>query len=387
MSAISYHAPASLGDRRNLMSTLSVMMTLVGIIFTLLLSNLAVTSLGIQYDVEGGSPLEKIHPATYACLLAFAAFLVAPGNPFIAIDDILKSHRGLVLFTVAWIYLLIHILIVLKGPFTNIVDTFLLPLMLLILIFRLNEKTKSRLALFIHIAFAANTLLGMVELASGWRLTPLIVNGAALTADFRPTALFGHPLANAAGIGSYIVICLIAGARDLPKAWRVPALLLQCLGLAVFGGRVASVLVLPFALVTIILQVGSTIARRQIKPLVDAAITFGVPMLLMCAALVISTGAFDQFADRFINDEGSANSRFEMFVMLQQLPLNDLIFGPDSELIATLKHQYGLEYGIESFWVAFVANYGLLSTSFFLIGLLFFCISIVHASHQEVIGR
>lgn len=369
--------------RRNLLHTVSSALVIGAVLAALLLSNLAVTALGLHYDVDGGLPFEKVHPASYIATLALIAWLWSTGNPFIGLDEIIRHHRGLVLFLFTWLFLLIHIIIVLRGPFTNIVDTFLLPPLMLILLARLDETSLHRLAKIIHVVLAVNAVLGMVELATGWRLTPLIVSGAALSSDWRPSALFGHPLANAAAIGTYVVVCLLGGARDLNPVWRVPALLLQFLALAIFGGRVASVLVIPFAAIALAIHFGTIVRERRITPLAAAAVTIGVPLAFMAMMVAISAGVFDQFATRFVDDDGSAKTRYEMFVLLAELPTADLIFGPDSELLATLKRQLGLEFGIESFWVSLVANYGLLSSGFFLIGLLCLCLSIVHASYAK----
>lgn len=382
MSEAAYFTPVRV-RRLNLWSALSKLMTVAAVLLALLVSNLALSAFGISYDVEGGSPLGKIHPATYLACAAFGAFLCAPGNPFIAVDEIVRHHRGIILFLFAWLYLLVHISIVLKGPFTNIIDTFLLPPLLVILLYRLDERTLHRLAVCLHIIFAVNALLGTFELLSGWRMTPLIVSGAVLSSDYRPSAIFGHPLANAAAIGCYVLSFVLGGYRDLSPFYRAPAFLLQLLALAVFGGRAASVLVIPFAGSILVWELLRVIREKRISLLAAAAVSVGIPILLMTIAVIYSAGFFDQFIERFFDDDGSAKTRYEMFVLLSELPLPDLIFGPDGELLSTLQNQLGLEYGIESFWVSMVAHYGLMSAAFFSIGLACMCASIAHAARAN----
>ncbi len=382
MSEAIHYVPATV-RRHNLFQTMAVVCSIIAVLVALMISNLALSALGIPYDVEGGLPLTKIHPATYIASLAMLALLCAPGNPFIAIDDIVRRHHGLLLFLVAWLFLLVHISLVLKGPFTNIIDTFLLPPFLLVLLARLDEQTLRRLAVAIHLIFALNALLGIVELGSGWRLTPLIVSGAELTSDWRPSAIFGHPLANAAAIGCYVISFLLGGGRDLASSLRAPALMLQVLALVVFGGRAAAVLVIPFATVIIVLWFVRAVREKRLTAMAAGLFAIAVPLLATAVALAFDAGLFDQFVARFLDDDGSAKTRLEMFVLLSELPMHDLIFGPDAELITTLKRQLGLEYGIESFWVSLVAHYGLLSTTIFLAGLFCLCKSIAQASRKE----
>lgn len=369
--------------RVNLAAAAYVALTVLTVLAIMLVSNLTLTALGIPYEIEGGSPLTKIHPATYLASMAMAAFLFVPGNPFIALDDIVRRHRGLLLFLISWFYMLIHISIVLRGPFTNIVDTFLLPPFLIILLARLKENLLHRLALILHVIFVVNALLGTFELVTGWRMTPLVVNGLSLSSDFRPSAIFGHPLANAAAVGCYMIALLLGGNRDLPPALRAPAFLLQAFALIVFGGRAASVLVIPFAGAILAYQAIKAVREKRITTYAAAAFTLGVPLIIIAVLTAYQAGAFDRFIERFLDDDGSAKTRYEMFVLLAQLPLHDLIFGPDPELIASLKFQFGLEYGIESFWVSLVANYGLMSTGFFLIGLFCLCVSIARAASPQ----
>lgn len=69
--------------------------------------------------------------------------------------------------------------------------------------------------------------------------------------------------------------------------------------------------------------------------------------------------------NRLFDDEGSAGTRVEMFSLFQYLTLYDLIFGPNPAMLMTRIRLHGLEYGLESFIIAFILNYGLLCTAVF----------------------
>lgn len=322
-------------------------------------SNLLLTRLGIEYDTIGGSPLEKIHPATYLALVTFAWFLVARADPVGEIAGIVSYHKWLLLFLCTWLFLLGDIAFVQKTPFTAIVDTFLLPMLLAVLLLRVNERSAHGLALLIHGLLLANALLALGEFIVGDHVTPLVANGVLLP-EWRSTALIGHPLANAMVTGAYILTLLLGGGRDLPKSVTALIFLIQLAAMGVFGGRAALVLLALIASLVLAGRFLAILRGRRVSLLALALGVLAVPLLIIAITAAIEAGMLDRFAQRFVSDEGSAQTRLDMFVLLSWIPWRDLLFGPDPEFVASLQRIEGLEFGIESFWIAFVAYYGLL---------------------------
>src|SRR5262249_14758615 len=149
------------------------------------------------YDTSGGALWQKIHPATYVAIAAIVALALARFDVIGFIDDVARWHKGTVLFLGMWFLLLVHIVLFVHAPIASIVDTFLMPVMLLILLTRISERQASNLVVFVHAAMAANALIALFEFATGARLTPLFAEGVALFTDWRSSALLGHPLQNA----------------------------------------------------------------------------------------------------------------------------------------------------------------------------------------------
>jgi hypothetical protein len=283
-------------------------------------------------------------------------------------------------FLVVWVALLLHIALVLRSPITLIVDTFLLPVVLLLLLTRLREDESRRLAVFIHIAMAANALIGIGEFIVGLRLTPLVAEGIELTGDWRSTALLGHPLQNAMMTAVYALILIRGGGKDMPSAWVPFAVLLQIAAMAVFGGRAATLLFFAFAGVVGSLRLAEIVRRQRLTIggvatgvlLATGSIVFGVELA--------SIGYFDKFFERFIDDQGSASARIAMFRLFEQIPFPSLVTGPDPELVSSLQRLEGIEFGIESFWIAFLISYGLLLAIPFFVGFFAFLADLARAS-------
>jgi hypothetical protein len=91
-----------------------------------------------------------------------------------------------------------------------------------------------------------------------------------------------------------------------------------------------------------------------------AMFTFALTVGGVAGTFLLASGFFDQFALRILNDQGSADARISMLKLLGQMPLSALLFGASADYVATLQRLNGTEFGIECFWVAMIANYGVL---------------------------
>ena len=91
-------------------------------------------------------------------------------------------------------------------------------------------------------------------------------------------------------------------------------------------------------------------------------------------------GLFDQLLERFVNDNGSASARVYMFEVFRDLTWLDIMIGPDQEHVASLLRAQGVNFGIESFWIAFILSYGFIVSMVFFMGLFAFLYDVVRAS-------
>jgi hypothetical protein len=298
----------------------------------------------------------------------------------VLIDDVIRYNKGTLAFLLMWLLLFGHIVFVVGSPITMVIDTFLLPMIMLILLTRVSERHASRIAHFVHVVMAANAALGIWEFVDGTRVTPLIAQGIELVGDWRSTALLGHPLQNAAVTAIYSLVLIQGGGRDMPGPLRPIALVLQIVALVAFGGRAATALLVVFGSTAIVFQAIRIIRARRIGAAAVAALTFALTGGAVAVLLLVAGGFFDQFADRFVSDQGSAATRLSMFKLLSQMPLSALLFGASPDYVATLQRLNGIEFGIESFWIAMMANYGVLICVPFFAGLVAFFFDLKRAT-------
>lgn len=354
----------------------------LGLLVVLLLtvSPLGLVALGWQYGETGGSPLEKFHPGTFLAIGLFLLVAALRGNPLRVLMDLGTEHPLVVVYLAGVAGLILHAAFVVGLPASVFVDTFVLPVVTLFLFRDLPDSRRHALALLVHFIFALNTMLGLAEFALDFRLTPLYIEGHMLEQEWRSSAFMGHPLANALLTGSYLLLLMRGGARDLPPILRPAAFLLAAAGMVVFGGRAATALVVLAALVVGLMRAGALLRGARFDPRSLLAALAVVPVVIVAVAGLLEAGFFDEFIGRISNDDGSASTRIEMFELFKHLTWYDLLMGPDPRFISTLMRIYGLDYGIESFWIAMILGHGLIVALPFFVALLCFNLEIARGT-------
>src|SRR5215471_7923465 len=146
-------------------------LVLLAVVSIFTISSAMLTNWKIHYLTAGGNFYEKLHPATYLALFAFCLLLIRNADP---VGDIVRMFSGaplLLFYLLCWFWLLVQMLVI-ETPFTVIIDTFLLPLLLCLLILRLSPTQRRPLVWAIHLAIPVNIIIGYYEYFSGHRLIP-----------------------------------------------------------------------------------------------------------------------------------------------------------------------------------------------------------------------
>src|SRR3982075_4549374 len=122
----------------------------LAVITTFTVSPAMLTNWKIHYLTTGGNFYEKFHPATYFAFLAFCMLLIRNNDPIGEINRIFSEARLILVYLCCWLPLLVQML-VLERPFTVIIDTFLLPVVLCLLFLRLFPFPKKHPVLGFHL--------------------------------------------------------------------------------------------------------------------------------------------------------------------------------------------------------------------------------------------
>lgn len=346
---------------------ISLMLLAVAAIF--LLSSGMLTNWKIHYVTAGGNFYEKLHPATYASFMAFGLLLVRNSDPVGEIDRMFSESKLILLYLACWAFLLVQ-MFVLTRPFTVIIDTFLLPVVLSLVIWRLSPTQRRPLVWAVHLTILLNVCVGYYEYFSGHRLIPLTLGDVLVVGEWRSSAFLGHPLTASGIVGAYVLALILRPALCPLVMVRIP-LIAFCLGsLMAFGGRTS--------LVTVLVMMGFLGTMEAFLILrgkrVSLPTVIGTICLLFVAGAGIfaayDLGIFDKMLLRFSSDKGSALARFATFDLLSHFDWYELVMGPNPIRVNALQAQLGLNYGIENFWISCIVQFGVIHTVLLTIGLI-----------------
>ena len=355
-------------EAERLIDRVIVGLVLLATITAFTISAAMLTNWKIHYVTTSGNFYEKFHPATYFALLALGLLLARNGDPIGELNRMFSEAKLVLVYLLCWLALLVQML-VLERPFTAIIDTFLLPVLLCIVVWRLSARQRKPLVWGLHLAILLNVILGYYEYFSGHRLFPLSLGDVTVMGEWRSSALFGHPLTASGLVGGYVLALVLRPTLCPSVLLRLP-LIAFCLGsLMVFGGRTA--------LVTVLLVIGSFAALEIFRILrgkrTSLPMAIGTICLLFVAAAgifaALDLGIFDKMLLRFSSDKGSALTRYATFDLLTHFDWRELVLGPNPVRASALQSQSGLKYGIEDFWIASIVQFGVIHTILLTIGL------------------
>jgi hypothetical protein len=354
---------------------------LLAIVATFTLSSGVLTNWKIHYLTAGGNFYEKLHPATYFTLFAFALLLLRSRGPIGELNRMFSETKLLLAYLLCWLFLLIQVF-VLERPFTVIIDTFLLPILIAMVMWQLSSVQKRPLAWAIHVTLLVNVVLGYYEYFSGHRLIPLTLGDVVVVGEWRSAALLGHPLTASGVVGAYVLALVLRPAICPPLLVRLPLIAFCLTSLMAFGGRTS--------LVTVLAMIGLVGAFEGFRLIQGKRMPLPAAILAICVLFAagaiifaaLDLGIFDKMLLRFSSDKGSTLARYATFSLLSHFDWHELILGPNPVRVNALQSQLGLNYGIENFWISSVVQFGLVPTILMTIGLVCFFIELLRRSYR-----
>ncbi|WP_095200589.1 VpsF family polysaccharide biosynthesis protein [Mesorhizobium carmichaelinearum] len=338
---------------------------------------------GYNYDGLTGNPATKIHPSTYLLVLVFAWRACTFGNPVGYMVAVADRRPAGTLMAVISIVLLFVVIARQRPGMAGMIDTFVAPALLVMMLGEDDEKTFARMQTVVHAIMTVNALLALFEFATKTLIFPYRLDGEVFMSDLRSTALQGHPLSNAT-VTSIYVLALLSGSRSLSMPLRLGLIGLQFAALVAFGGRSAMVTTIVLGGCNLLIQ-GLRGLRKGRVNLLGAALGLILAALVpVVIAVAASYGFFDALLERFVSDSGSANARVEMFELFKHFELRDLIVGPDIDLIESLRRISGLEQGIENPIIRLILYQGAFFTLLLFVGFALFMHEVARRCHAGI---
>ena len=374
------HAGAGRATFLSLIDAAIAGLVLLAVVSIFTISTTMLTHWKIHYLSAGGNFYEKLHPATYLTILAFGLLLIRKADPIGELVRIFSAARLLLVYLFCWLCLLTQ-MIALQRPFTVIIDTFLLPLLLVLMVWQLLPIQRRPVVWAVHAAILVNIVIGFYEYRSGHRLFPLTVGDVVVLGEWRASALLGHPLTASGVVAAYVLALMFRPSICPSPVIRLPLIAFALASLMAFGGRTALVTVLMLICGAVFYQVLRLLRGGRLPLLVVVA---AICVLFIAAAgifMAFDLGFFDKMLLRFSSDKGSANARYATLDLLSHFSLRELVLGPNPIRVAAMQSTYGLKYGIENFWVSCIVQFGIVHTMLLTIGLGALFTEIVKRAH------
>lgn len=363
--------PAAAAGRRR-----SALMPVILTVLIMGVSGGLLWTVGINYDgLSGGAP-QKIHPSTYLVILLFGWEALRHGNPVGYVARGAQLRPGAFLLAVSSIVLFLHIVLRAGPGMAGALDTFLLPAILVIVLADRDLDTWRRVELAIHAVMLVNAGMGLIEFGTKHLFFPYRLDGEVFSTDTRSAALQGHPLGNATLTACYVLALISGGGTFTPMA-RTGMIVLQLAALVAFGGRSAMVATLILGGGRGLLALHRTLRTGRVPLLGAAAAVFVLTLAPLAIGGLAVGGFFDALLGRFMEDGGSANARVEMIDLVASIPFRELLVGPDTALVESLRRVSGLEWGIENPIVRTLVYQGVFMTLLMTVAVTLFLVEMV----------
>lgn len=317
---------------------------------------------GLHYSVDGGTPVEKLHPAFYCCLLAL--MMVALQHALAGRQRrVVPPMPGGAILYLGGMALCACYAMAQNGPGAAIAlcDSFVPPGIAALVLAGAAPLPLRRLRAWLQGMFFLAGMLCLVEAAGRFHIVPAVGDAADPVAEFRPYGLFDHPLTAAAMMALAAILSLNAPGLFRGRAGRIANAAFFTLCCAACGGR-AALAVLALVLCGLSAQAmrGVALRRHTLWP----ALACGFLVLAACLAalmLMAQAGLLDRLASHAQWD-ASAATRLGEFSVLAQLTPAEFAFGINRDALIALLGPMRLTQGVgvlENFWLLMFCNLGL----------------------------
>ncbi|WP_334474954.1 VpsF family polysaccharide biosynthesis protein [Vibrio sp. 16] len=322
------------------------------IILAFLLGGYMLEDLGIKYVSEGGTPLLKIHAYSYIILAAIGIFVLKEGiqEQLVRLNSLARP----------WLLSILMVsFVICYGLFrygtsgmAYTIDTFLTPLLFLLLLSRLNTNDCRRLLSLIAGLLLFNSTLSILEFATSTRIVDVEFSSFS---HFRSTALLTHPLNNALITAGLTL--LVFDKTRVPSTIYLSIILLSMFA---YGGRAAIGILLLFSSIALIpyaFRIFSTGIKAS-KQEVALMLSILYLSIVFVGFVLTQSGISERIISKLHVDE-SASARFDVFYLLEQLTPSEWLLGASNNLQSSIELYLGISV-IENFFIAWVISFGLI---------------------------
>jgi hypothetical protein len=320
----------------------------IGIVIRVLIGD-GILNLVERYTSDGGSLIEKIHPALYLmCLCGFIIY-ASVGLRFYSAER--EEMRALLLLTGFLTALGVVNIALGRGSSAGyVIDTYIATLLIAVLLYAMPHSWREKAGLLIIGLIVFNSCFMMLEFGVGHVLLPQALEAA----EFRPSGFLGTPLT--VGVLNLTTAILLISLR-MNALLKAAGVALLAIGIFIAGARTAMLVT------SVIIPVSLILAAYQRKEGMSAGVT---ALTILLAAVIAGPlifiaaselGFLARFQGGYIDD--SAQTRIEIYRVFDYVSWNEILFGSDLlNLKRIVNDKLGIQF-IESAIVFFIFDMGL----------------------------
>lgn len=317
--------------------------------------NSRLLDLFMDYTADGGLFVEKIHPTFWGFSIVAVISLISFRLELTAWE--LRVARAMLAFcATAFGLLVIGTVTGRSSSLGYLLDTYV-TLIVTLLLFVFPAPWRQRLGALLIGYLILSALIGILEFASHIRLMPF-TEGETV---FRPTGLTNHPLEF--GQWCTLALCFVAGT-NWPRALKSAIGAMLIVACVLSGARLATIVMFLCTVVLLLTSVNNDIVPRLRA---QRWLLMILAVLLIGPALVgglFALGALTRFDGGIADD--NAMSRVDVYGILGLLSWNQLLLGGDIETVRKLIQERYDYASIESSFLVFLVQFGLIGTIVFL---------------------
>ena len=358
------------------MAPFAFALTFLAVFASFTISGNTLNVLGTHYADQGGNPLLKIHPATYLAAMAAMASVASGSFHGRGLGYVFGKAPALCFFIGLTIFctLFAYVNVGITGVGIYI-DNYLSAGGLAIAMFSASERQRRILARLILFLCMVNVLISLAEYVHQEHFIPLDIksdNGKVYSDDgsdeFRPTALYTHPLTGAMATAFALFLVIETRLR-----FRVRAILfgIFAVGLLGFGGRAALGVTIGLLVARVIITFTRDFLNGRVNGRLLGMILMAVCLLGPLAAyLLTETPVGERLAARAYYDE-SAEVRSDQWKVLSEVNLPQALYGTPSADVELIYEQVGLN-GVENPLILIFLNLGIIGSPILVLSLVIY---------------
>jgi hypothetical protein len=314
----------------------------------------------------GGNFFVKIHPGAYFILMSFLILIFSSGKPLRQIVQTFNQFK--IYGSMLGLYIILLIYWTIRSPVGEgmLIDTHMtVPIAAIVLSYTPRSYCRIGINFFVFIT-VVNSFIGIGESFTRTRIFTFDPTWVVLKeANFRASALLGHPLNNATFTCLGLLSCM---AMDYKRVVKSICAIIYMASLVAFGGRAA--LILSFvSLVPIAIDAIREQAKTMnlIKMCFVIAAVLTVPVIIIAGMYMLLNSDMGERLMAFSSfNDSSASARVLVLHVFDHMSIDDVLFGVPSDRIEDIAWQVGLTLplsDIENPWILM----------FMLLGAIMFC--------------